>query len=414
MVTIERLASRAIPDSRGIPTVEATVVLSDGSQGTAAVPSGTSTGKHEAVELRDGDPTVQAGRGVSRAVGHVVGEIQASLKGRPGDLPAVDQQLIRLDATPNKHRLGANAILAVSLALARAAAQHYRLSLYAFLAQTYGQPQTTKLPTLLVNVFEGGTHATVELSVQEFHVIPEADHPRDQLRLARDVHAALGQLLTERQLPVTPGAEGTYTAPLPSHQAVFELLLEAVERSRAKVLFGIDAAASEFYNDRDHRYHLSPESVAYDAEGLARLYRSWVNHYPLRLIEDPLAEDDWAGWDQASAILGSPVQLIGDDLLTTNPLRIQAALNRRLRVGVLLKPNQIGTVSETVSAGQLARQHLLPTVMANRSGETLDAFIADFAVALGVDYLKAGGPTAPERAVKYERLIAIAEEIHAG
>ncbi len=411
--TIAGLQSRSIKDSRGRPTVEAVVALSDGTKSSACVPSGTSTGRHEAMELRDGDSAVAGGLGVSRAVQNITGEIQATLKGVGADLPAVDRQLIDLDGTPNKHRLGANAILAVSLALARALSVSTKTPLYRFLAATYGRQLPKKLPTPLVNMFEGGRHADTALSVQEFHVIPDAAGTGEQVRDVRQVFEILGAVLNERGVRIKPGYEGTYTVPLKSHEAVFQLLQEALERSNVKARFGIDAAASEFYQESDQLYHLVPEEVRLSAEDLCHVYQSWRKKFPIALIEDPMAEDDWRGWGVAVQALGSSVQLIGDDLLTTNPLRIREAFRRGLNVGVLLKPNQIGTVTETVEAKQLADAQQVPTVMSNRSGETLDAFIADLAVAIGAEYLKAGGPFAPERATKYDRLVAIAEELHA-
>lgn len=412
MLTIESLRARSILDSRGIPTIEATVGLSDGSQATASVPSGTSTGRHEAVELRDADPAVAGGKGVNRAVQNVTGEIFVALKGQAADLPKIDQQLIELDGTPNKHRLGANAILAVSLSLARALSVSFKQPLYALLASIYGHRLPDTLPVPLVNVFEGGRHADTSLSVQEFHFIPAAGETSRQIADVRSTYRALETILNERQLRVRPGYEGGFTAPLPNHAAVFETLVEAIERARTHLSLGIDAAASEFFDERDKLYHLAPEAVALTAEDLCSIYQSWRRSFPLRLIEDPVGEDDWSGWESAVATLGSPVQLIGDDFLTTNPQRIKEAFARGIRVGVLLKPNQIGTITETVKARALAGSGV-PTVVSNRSGETLDAFIADFAVALGVDYLKAGGPFAPERAAKYDRLAAIAEELHA-
>lgn len=411
--TIARLEARAIGDSRGAPTVEATLVLSDGSQATASVPAGTSTGTHEAVELRDGDPAVAGGKGVTRAVGNIVGEIHAALKGSPADLASVDRQLIALDGTENKHRLGANAILAVSLALARALAQHYGDPLYAFLAKVYGRALPERLPTPQVNLVEGGRHAETPLSVQEFHVVPAAEATVDQVAAVRRVFEILGLVLAERQLRVRPGYEGTYTAPFRSHAEVFDLIVEALDRSGVDAALSIDAAASEFLNARNGRYELQPEGVALTPEQLCAEYRSWARRVPLKLVEDPVAEDDWAGWQYAAATLPPALQLVGDDFLTTNPGRIRRAFDAGIRVGVLLKPNQIGTVTETAEARAVADAASVPTVMSNRSGETLDPFIADLAVALGVTYLKAGGPFAPERAVKYDRLVAIAEELHA-
>lgn len=411
--TIERLEARAIPDSRGLPTVEASLVLSDGSQAAAAVPSGTSTGSHEAVELRDGDPSVAGGQGVTRAVGNVVGEIQAALRGATADLPSVDRQLIALDGTDNKRRLGANAILAVSLCLARALALHYGEPLHVFLARVYGRHRPDRLPIPQVNMIEGGRHAETPPSVQEFHVIPGAATTADQVADARRVFETLGLVLAERQLRVKSGSEGTYTAPFRSHLEAFDAVLEAIHRSGVDATLSIDAAASEFYRTADRRYVLQPEGVSLDAEHLCREYRSWARRLPLTAIEDPVAEDDWEGWQMAAAALQPGLQLIGDDFLTTNLQRIRRAFDQGIRVGVLLKPNQIGTVTETAEARALADPFGLPTVMANRAGETLDPFIADLAVALGVTYLKAGGPFAPERAAKYDRLVAIAENSHA-
>lgn len=408
--SIARLDARALLDSRGLPTVEATLTLSDGTSAAAAVPSGTSTGTHEAVELRDGDLSVAEGKGVMRAVGNVVGEIQAQLKGAAADLPSIDQQLLALDGTSNKHRLGANAILAVSLALARALATHYGEPLYAFLARCYGRALPERMPIPQVNLIEGGRHAETPLSIQEFHVISTSERTADQVAEARRVFETLGLVLAERQLRVRPGYEGTYTAPFRSHQAVFEAISEALQRANVDGVMSIDAAASEFAERGGYR--LQPEGVLLTAERLCAEYQSWARRFPLKLIEDPVAEDDWDGWRAAVAALQPGLQLVGDDFLTTNPARIRAAFDEGLRVAVLLKPNQIGTITETVEAKTLADAAQVPTIMSNRSGETLDPFIADLAVALGCTYLKSGGPFAPERAAKYDRLVAIAEERH--
>lgn len=413
MVTIVRLAARSINDSRGIPTVEATVDLSDGTRASAAVPAGTSTGRYEAVELRDNDPGAAGGKGVTKAVQNIIGELQVVLKGRPADLPRIDEAMIELDGTPNKRRLGANAILAISFALARACALSYRQPLYVFLANVYGRTLPTELPRPLVNMIEGGRHATTPLSVQEFHLIPEAATTAEQVADARRAFQTLGTVLAEQQFRVNAGLEGTYTAPFSGHEQVFKLLHEALDRANVMAGFGIDAAASEFFERPSGTYHLLPEETHVSAEQLCRLYESWTRSFPLQLIEDPCDQDDWPGWQIASDLLGGSVRIIGDDFLTTNLARIRRAFDRALRIGVLLKPNQIGTVTETVRACELAANAHAPTVMSNRSGETLDAFIADFAVALGVTYLKAGGPFAPERAVKYDRLVTIAEELHA-
>lgn len=409
--SIAKLEARAIPDSRGLPTVEAILTLSDGTSAAAAVPSGTSTGTHEAVELRDGDLSVAGGKGVTKAVGNVVGEIQAQLKGTTADLIAIDQQLLALDGTPNKHRLGANAILAVSLALARALAQHYGEPLYAFLARCYGRTLPEQMPIPQVNLIEGGRHAETPLSVQEFHIISSSERTAEQVAEARRVFEALGLVLAERQLRIRPGYEGTYTAPFRSHVEVFDAISEAMHRADVDGLLSIDAAASEFTERGGYR--LQPEEVKLSAERLCAEYQSWARRFPLKLIEDPVAEDDWEGWHQAATVLQPGLQLIGDDFFTTNPARIRRAFDEGLRVAVLLKPNQIGTITETVEAKTLADAAGVPTVMSNRSGETLDPFIADLAVALGCTYLKAGGPFAPERAAKYDRLVAIAEECHA-
>ncbi|MBI3115468.1 MAG: phosphopyruvate hydratase [Candidatus Kerfeldbacteria bacterium] len=412
MHSIQRLTAETIPDSRGVPTLETSVVLSDGTHASASVPSGTSTGRYEALELRDGDPAVAGGKGVTRAMANVNGELAAALKGQPADLPTIDAQLVALDGTPNKHRLGANALLSVSLALSRALSQSVGQPLYAYLAHVYGRKLPTGLPRPLVNVFEGGRHADTALSVQEFHIIPQADSTRQQMDEVRRAFDTLGTVLQERGLRVQSGMEGTYTAPLRSHEEVFAVIEEAIGRTQIAASLGIDAAASEFYGPHDNLYHLSPEGTTLNAEQLCRIYQSWISRFPLKLVEDPLNQDDWDGWGIASHLLSGSVAVIGDDFLTTNPTRIREAFSRELRIGVLLKPNQIGTVTETVQARELADEHQASTVMSNRSGETLDSFIADFAVALGVTYLKAGGPYAPERVAKYDRLVAIAEELH--
>ena len=411
MTTIDSIDGREVLDSRGNPTVEAEVRLSDGSSGRAMVPSGASTGKHEAVELRDGDDSRYGGRGVLRTVANIRQQISRALKGRsPFDQPEIDRLLIELDGTPDKSHLGANAILAVSMAVARAASASKCIPLYRYL-----MPNTSySLPVPMFNILNGGRHARDSTDIQEFMVVPAgAASFAEALRAGVEVFQALGRLLRERDLNTNVGDEGGFALSLPSNADAIQLVLAAVEAagySPGRDCFvALDVAASELF--QDGAYHLAREGATLGSRELVELYAGWVARYPIVSIEDGLAEDDWEGWQLLAARLGDQVQLVGDDLYTTNVRRISRGIHGGASNAVLIKPNQIGTLTETLEAVSLTRQAGWGTVMSHRSGETEDSTIADLAVAWDARQIKAGAPCRSERLAKYNRLLKIEEEL---
>ncbi|HSW10363.1 MAG TPA: phosphopyruvate hydratase [Bacillota bacterium] len=411
--SIRRVAAREILDSRGHPTLEVEVELAGGSAGKAAVPSGASTGSHEARELRDGDPRRYRGRGMVRAVAAVQGELARAVAGRD----AVDQQdldavLRAADGTPLKERLGANALLGISLAAARAAALARGLPLYRHIAELAGNPrQEVVLPVPLLNVINGGRHADSGVQIQEFMLAPVgAPSFAEAMRWSVEVYHILRDILLDRGLAVGVGDEGGFAPALDRDEEALALLTEAVEAAGLipgrDVRLAIDAAASEFH--RDGRYHLTGRPDLGSGEMIG-LYRSWAETYALASVEDGLAEDDWEGWQELTRVLGRRVQLVGDDLFVTNPVRLQEGLSRRAANAILIKPNQIGTLSETLETMALARSNGYPTVVSHRSGETEDTFIADLAVGTAAGQIKTGAPCRGERVAKYNRLLAIEE-----
>jgi enolase len=409
--TIRRVWAREILDSRGNPTVEVEVRLEDGAIGTAAVPSGASTGAHEAVELRDGDPSRFGGKGVLRAVANVRGEIAQAVTGRDAaDQAGLDEALIGLDGTPNKGRLGANALLGVSLAVARAAAESAGQPLYRYL----GGDRSTTLPVPMVNILNGGRHAAGGTDFQEFMIVPLGAATFGQgIRWAAEIFHALGALLRERGLPTAVGDEGGYGPALPSNEAAIALVTEAIGRAgyRAaeQVAIALDPAASELY--ADGRYTLAGEGRDLDAGGLIDLWADWSERFAIVSIEDGLAEDDWSGWSELTARLGERLQLVGDDLLVTNTARLERAIAERAANAILVKVNQVGTLSESMAAVRTAQAAGWGTVISHRSGETEDTTIADLAVALGTGQIKTGSMSRGERTAKYNRLLRIEEEL---
>ncbi len=409
--TLQRLHARQILDSRGNPTVEVEATLSDGALGRAAVPSGASTGAHEVLELRDGDPKRYGGKGVAKAVANVAGEIAQALRGMPAlDQDALDRRLIELDGTPNKGRLGANAILGVSLAVAHAAAASKGTSLYRYL----GGNDAATLPVPMFNVLNGGVHADNSTDIQEFMIMPVgAATFSDGLRMAAEVYQALKRVLKKKGLSTNIGDEGGFAPTLASNQDAVALLLEAIEAAGYQpgrdVCLALDVAATELY--RDGKYRLAKEGATLDAEGMAALLERWARDYPIASIEDGLAEDDWAGWRQLTARLGRNVQLVGDDLYVTNPQRLARGIRERASNAILIKLNQIGTLTETLEAVRMARQAGFTAIISHRSGETEDTTIADLAVATGAGQIKTGAPARSERVATYNRLLRIEEEL---
>jgi enolase len=414
MARIARLAAHEILDSRGNPTLLVRAFLDDGSVATAGVPSGASTGSREAVELRDGDRRRYGGKGVLKAIANVEGVLARVAVGRDvEDQPGLDRALAEVDGTPNKARLGANAILGVSLAVARAAAQSRGVPLYRYLAELAGR-QPGPVPVAMFNILNGGKHAEGSTDFQEYLVIPvSAPSFAEGLRWAAEVYHALGRLLHARQLPTTVGDEGGYAPPLPSNVAAAELILEAINhaglRPGEQVALALDPAASEFY--ANGHYELRREDRALSSAQMVDLYADWLKRFPLVSLEDGLAEQDWDGWEMLHARLGNRVQLVGDDILVTNPAIIRAAIARRIANAALIKPNQIGTLSETIEAVHLAQHAGWATVVSHRSGETTDDFIADLAVGLGTGQIKSGAPARGERVAKYNRLLEIEREL---
>ena len=408
---ITAIRAREVLDSRGNPTVEVDVTLAGGAMGRATVPSGASTGAHEAVELRDGDPDRFGGRGVLGALEHVHGELTPRLIGMDGrNQSAVDGAMIELDGTPNKARLGANAILAVSLAVAHAAAAAAKQPLYRYL----GGDGAHVLPLPQCNVLNGGVHAANSTDFQEFMLVPlGAPTFREGLRWAAEVYHALRSTLAERGLSTNVGDEGGFAPSLTSNREALDLLVEAIEaagrRPGDEVAIALDPATSELYEDG--RYRLERENRSVDAEELAALWAEWSESYPIVSIEDGMAEDDWAGWAALTARLGDRLQIVGDDLLVTNMERLRRAIDERSANSILIKLNQIGTLTETLEAIRMAHEAGWTAVISHRSGETEDTTIAHLAVATGAGQIKAGAPARSDRTAKYNELLRIEEEL---
>jgi enolase len=412
MSTIISVHAREILDSRGHPTVETDITLSSGASGRAAVPSGASTGAHEAVELRDGDPQRFGGKGVLEAVRNVNETIGPRLEGMAADDQiAVDHAMLDLDGTPNKGHLGANAILSVSLAVARAAAQEAGLSLHRYL----GGPVAHVLPVPLMNILNGGAHASNTLDVQEFMVVPfGADSFAEGLRMGVEVFHALQRVLDQRGLSTAVGDEGGFAPNLPSDEAALEVIMAAIEAAGYEagkdVAIALDVAASELLDGGAYAFKKS-KAPPKSADEMIALYRAWIDRYPILSIEDGLAEDDWAGWVKLTEALGGRVQLVGDDLFCTDPGRLERGIQEGAANAILIKVNQIGTLTETLQCIELARSGGYGVVISHRSGETEDTFIADLAVATGAGQIKAGSASRTERVAKYNQLLRIAEEL---
>ena len=409
MALIEQVGAREILDSRGNPTVEVEVALDDGTLARAAVPSGASTGEHEAVELRDGDTSRYNGKGVERAVSAVLDEIGPELIGVEAvDQRIVDQKLVDLDGTPAKSRLGANAILGVSLAVAKAAADSAELELFRYL----GGPNAHVLPVPMLNILNGGSHADSNVDVQEFMIAPiGAETFREALRWGAEVYHSLKSVLKGRGLSTGLGDEGGFAPNLANNREALDLILQAIEKAGyapgRDVALALDVAATEFFADGTYTFEGSKKS----AEQMSAYYAELLRDYPMVSIEDPLSEDDWDGWVTLTAEIGDKVQIVGDDLFVTNPDRLEEGITRRAANALLVKVNQIGTLSETLDAIALATSFGYKSMMSHRSGETEDTFIADLAVATGVGQIKTGAPARGERIAKYNQLLRIEETL---
>jgi enolase len=404
--SIEEIHAMQILDSRGNPTLEVEVVLSDGTLGRAAVPSGASTGAFEAVELRDGDAEY-GGKAVGKAVRGVIDEIQPVLLGYDaGDQRLIDQSLIDLDRTPDKSRLGANAIVGVSMAVARAAAESAGLPLFRYL----GGPNAHVLPVPMMNILNGGAHADNNVDVQEFMILPiGAGTFTEALRMGAETYHSLKSVLKQHGLATGVGDEGGFAPDLAHNRAALDLIVEAIGKAGLEpgqdVALGLDAAASEFYSEGAYRFEGRPKTAA----EMTATYASWLDSYPIVSIEDPLDEEDWTGWDELTARLGSQVQVVGDDIFVTNPERLRRGIAERSANALLVKLNQIGTVTETLNAIALAQRSQFSCVISHRSGETEDTTIADLAVATNSGQIKTGAPARSERVAKYNQLLRIEE-----
>jgi enolase len=412
MSAIVDIIGREILDSRGNPTVECDVLLESGAMGRAAVPSGASTGSREAIELRDGDKSRYLGKGVLRAVEHVNTEISEALMGLDAqEQTFIDRTLIDLDGTEDKSRLGANAILAASMAVARAAADDAGLSLYRY----FGGSGLMQMPVPMMNVINGGAHANNTLDLQEFMILPVgAGSFREALRMGAEVFHALKKIIGGQGLPTTVGDEGGFAPNVANHEAAIELILKAIAEAGyeagSQIVLGLDCASSEFY--RDGKYHLAGEGgIALGSQDFANLLASWCDKYPIITIEDGMAEDDWEGWGLLTEQLGRKVQLVGDDLFVTNTKILQKGIDQHIANSILIKINQIGTLTETFAAIEMAKRAGYTAVISHRSGETEDSTIADIAVATNAMQIKTGSLSRSDRMAKYNQLLRIEEEL---
>ena len=416
MAKIAKVVGREILDSRGNPTVEADVILDDGSMGRAAVPSGASTGVHEAVELRDGEKTRYLGKGTKKAAQHVSKEIARGLEGMDAACQEeIDLKMIKLDGTKNKGRLGANAILAVSMAVARAAAQSQKTPLYRYL----GGVSATLLPVPLMNILNGGAHADSSVDFQEFKIAPYgAPNFAEALRMGAEVFHTLKGVLKAKGYSTGVGDEGGFAPNLKSNEEAIEVILEAIEKAGYKagkdIGLALDPAASEFYDSQKKKYVFKKsDGSAHDSAGMVRFWADWVRRYPIISIEDGMAEDDWEGWKLLTDTLGEKVQLIGDDLFVTNTERLSRGIREGIANSILIKVNQIGSLTETLQAMQMAAGAGYTAVVSHRSGETEDTFIADLVVARGTGQIKTGSASRTDRVAKYNQLLRIEEELGA-
>ncbi|NTU98587.1 phosphopyruvate hydratase [Candidatus Falkowbacteria bacterium] len=414
---IKSIQAIEILDSRGNPTVEATVILEDGSCGSAAVPSGASTGSYEAVELRDGDKGRYAGLGVLKVVSNIEDIIANALVGMDAsEQTAIDKKMIELDGTENKAKLGANAILSVSLAVARAAAASEGKPLYQYLSKF--NPDFDGhfiMPLPMMNIMNGGKHANWATDIQEYMILPiGAKDMAGAVRMCAEVYAQLKKVLKDKAYNTAVGDEGGFAPAVSSNKEPFELMSQAIKQAGYElgkdIVFGIDAAATEFY--KDGKYELNKEGSTLSSEELAAFYmENIVNHYPIKTMEDIFSEDDWAGFENFTAKVGDKIQIVGDDLYVTNINRLKKGIEGKSSNSILIKLNQIGSLTETIDAVLLARQHGMTAVISHRSGETEDEFIADLAVALGTGQIKTGAPARSERTAKYNRLMKIEREL---
>lgn len=412
---IHLVHAHEILDSRGNPTLNVTVLLKDGTSGSASVPSGASTGEHEAFELRDNDPARYHGKGVLKAVGNVNTRIASAIIGmhvtRQRD---IDETMIALDGTKQKSKLGANAILGVSLSCAHAAARAKKMPLYAYLRSTFRLPfRTFRLPLPTMNILNGGAHAGWVLDFQEFMIVPAQKQFRERVRAGAEIFHELGHLLKKKGHQALTGDEGGYSAAVKNNEAALKLIVEAIHKAGYKpgkdVFLAIDPAVSELYAKRSKRYKVEGRNLT--SEQMIDMWERWIKHYPILSIEDGLDQNDWDGWSRMTKRLGKRVTLVGDDFLVTNVERLAKAIEMKAGNAILIKLNQIGTLSEAIDATMLAKQYGYKVSVSHRSGETEDTTIADLAVAVNADFIKTGSLSRSERLAKYNRLMEIEEEI---
>lgn len=412
---IKKVFGSEILDSRGNPTVRATVELASGATGTASVPSGASTGRHEVLELRDGNPKRYGGKGVLKAVGHVNTTIARAVAGIDNQR-ALDDRMCALDGTGNKKRLGANAILAVSLAFAHAQANDQKKPLYTWIRSLSKMPyKNYTLPIPMMNIENGGAHAGWILDFQEFMIVPQQKLFSERVRCGAEIFHAYGALLKKKDFSTLVGDEGGYAVAFKKNEGAFKAIMQAIAKTPyvagKDVMLAMDPATSEFYDPKKKEYSLSVEKRKLSSEQMIALWKSWRKKYPIISIEDGLAEDDWDGWVTMTRTLGTELLLVGDDLFVTNPKRLQYGIDRKAANAILIKLNQIGTLSETLDCIALARSHGYAVVVSHRSAETADTTLADLAVAVNAEYIKTGSLSRSERVEKYNRLMDIEREL---
>ncbi len=413
MISISQINARQILDSRGNPTVEVDVYLSDGSFGRAAVPSGASTGTHEAMELRDGDQKFYLGKSVKQAIKNVKSILEPVIcEQNPFDQRAIDEMLISIDGTDNKSRVGANAILGVSMAIAHAASSHKDIPLYQYLSEG----RNVQLPIPMMNILNGGSHADNNVDIQEFMVFPiGANSFSEALQMGTETFHALKLVLSAKGLNTSVGDEGGFAPNLSSNEEAIEVILEAIAKAGftpgSDVFLALDVAASEIFEPHTGIYFLSSEKKKFSSNELINYYSELISKYPIISIEDGLSEDDWEGWEKLQESIGDRVQIVGDDLTVTNPLRLQEAIDRSAINAILIKLNQIGTLTETIDAMSLAKENGIGAIVSHRSGETEDTSIADLAVAMGMGQIKTGSASRTDRVCKYNQLLRIEEQL---
>jgi enolase len=422
MPKIKKITAREILDSRGNPTIETCVLLDNGLRVKASVPSGASTGVHESLELRDGDAKRYEGLGVLEAVKNIEKKIAPELVGfKITDQEKIDDLMIELDGTENKSKLGANAILSVSLACARAGALALDLELYEYINRTYeldppADGKSYKMPTPCFNIFNGGKHADTNLDFQEFMIIPVLETSfKEKVRIGAEIFHSLGRILKKAGFDTDVGNEGGYAPDIVSSIQAIELIMAASVQAGFKpgnqIALGVDVGSSQLYNKADGKYVFKLDQASFTAVTLTGLYYEWFRKYPIIYIEDGLAEDDWAGWQELNKELGSDIMLVGDDLFVTNLERLRKGLKEHAANAILIKPNQVGTLTETINCIKVAKKHNYKIIVSHRSGETTDDFIADLAVAVSADYIKAGSLSRGERVAKYNRLMEIEDQL---